>query len=61
MLNTGLKASELIKLLQQFIKQHGDQQVFCGGTDYPGGVKDILVNKYGDAYTPKDVFVIRHH
>lgn len=56
MIGHGLKASELIKVLEQKIEKHGDQYVFSGGTDYPEGVGGIRVKKNGDGYVPTGAF-----
>ncbi len=58
MFSHGIKASELIKLLQQQIQSHGDLEVIAGGTDYPEGVKGIRYEAKGNAYTPKNSFKI---
>ena len=55
----GIKASELIQLLQQHITLYGDCECSSGGTDYPSGVKSVKYNKRGDSYTPSNSFTIR--
>lgn len=59
MIAPGIKASELVKQLQQLIEEHGDQQVFAGGGDYPGGVGGVDVQRDRNPYVPKGVFYIR--
>lgn len=54
----GLKASELVKLIQEAIEEHGDREVFGGGEDYPGGAEGIHVEVKGNGYIPKGAFVI---
>ena len=58
MFSHGIKASELIKLLQQQIQLHGDLEVIAGGGDYPEGIKSVQYEAKGDAYTPKNSFKI---
>lgn len=53
-----MKASELVKRLQQLIKEHGDQEVYSGGEDYPGKVSGVEVEKRGNGYVPKDSFKV---
>jgi len=53
----NMKASELVKVLKELIKKHGDQEVFAGGEDYPGKVGAVTIAT-GDAYTAKDAFKI---
>ena len=55
----GITASQLIFILQQQIKLHGDCEVTSGGTDYPEGVQGVWYEKRGDSYTPPNSFVIR--
>ena len=56
----GLKASEIIQKLQELIKEHGDQTVFSGGTDYPAAVREVYVQNSDrhDPYIPKGSFVV---
>jgi hypothetical protein len=54
----GMRASELIKLLEKKIKEHGDCKVYSGGTDYPEGVEGVRYEKKGNAYVPKNSFYI---
>ena len=55
----GIKASELIKKLEEAIKCHGDRQVWTSGQDYPSGVSNVYFRKEEDnGYYPKDVFVV---
>jgi hypothetical protein len=57
---TGIKASELIKNLQDLIKEKGDLEVFSGGNDFPTGVSHAFhVKDDRDVYVPKDSFYIR--
>ena len=58
MLAHGIKASELIKLLEQKIAEHGDKEVYSGGQDYPEGVNYVSYRPKGDGYVPKDSFYI---
>jgi hypothetical protein len=59
MLGYGMQASELIKRLQELIEQHGDREVFAGGTDYPEGVIGVYcVNTDNDPYVRKGSFKI---
>ena len=59
MYGPGIKASELILQLQHEILLHGDCEVYCGGTDYPEGIKHVVYNSKGNSYTPKNTFTIR--
>lgn len=56
----GIKASELIKVLQKSIKEHGDLPVSAGGGDYPDGVQKDSVRyvEKGDGYVPSNSFHI---
>jgi hypothetical protein len=54
----GIKASQLIVLLQKQIAIHGDCEVYAGGGDYPEGVKGVSHDPKGDAYHPKNCFRI---
>lgn len=54
----GIRASELIRKLQAAIAEHGDQQCFVGGGDYPEGVSGVYFAEKGDAYIPKGSFKI---
>lgn len=58
MYSSGIKASELVVLLLNQIKLHGDCEVSAGGGDYPEGVQGVRYEAKGDAYTPKDSFKI---
>lgn len=54
-----MKASELIKEIEKMIKEHGDQRVYSGGTDYPEEVEGIQLNeREHDGYLPKGTFYI---
>lgn len=55
---SGIKASELIKLLQQQIQLHGDCPVYSGGTDYPEGVDGVRYESKGNGYIPKGSFYL---
>lgn len=55
---SGIKASELIKLLEKMIEKHGDREVYSGGTDYPEGVENVYYEKKGNAYVPKGSFYL---
>lgn len=61
MMSRGILASELIAALQELIRQHGDKQVYSGGTDYPEGVTGVSYTPKGkgDGYTPSDSFKVR--
>lgn len=56
----GIKASELVKKLQEAIKKHGDQEVFKQGGDYTEGVKGLLEKSpdYLHAYVSKGSFYL---
>jgi hypothetical protein len=58
MMSSGIKASELIVLLQDIMRKHGDREIFSGGADYPAGVRCITVEKIGNGYVPKGAFFI---
>lgn len=58
MFDYGMKASELVKILEKRIEKHGDQYVFSGGTDYPEGVDGVRVKKNGDGYIPTGAFIV---
>lgn len=58
MLQSGIKASELIKQLEKQIKLHGDCEVFAGGGDYPEGVSGVSFKLTGDSYHPDRCFRI---
>ena len=53
-----MKASELVKELEQVIKEHGDREVYCGGTDYPERVSGVLVRDNPKAYYPEPCFEV---
>lgn len=56
---SGIKASALIKKLQEAIREHGDREVWCSGNDYPEGVHNVHFREApDDGYYPKDVFVL---
>lgn len=59
MFEHGIKASELIKKLEEMIKAHGDREVYSGGTDYPEGVAGVYFNKESQPYYPERSFIIR--
>ena len=55
----GIKASDLIKLLQVAITKNGDHEVFHGGSDYPEGVRSVSYrNGKDDGYYPERCFVL---
>jgi hypothetical protein len=58
MMAHGIKASELIKMLQRQMELHGDCEVFAGGEDYPGGVNAVWYDAKGDAYHRPNCFKI---
>lgn len=59
MRGSGIKASKLIKQLQEAIKLHGDREVWTGGQDYPSGVTAVYFrNKPDDGYYPANVFTV---
>lgn len=59
MIARGIMASALIKQLEKLIEEHGDQQVFSGGADYPGGVGGVALKEDGTSpYVPQGVFYI---
>lgn len=58
MIRGGIKASELIKVLERLIEKHGDLQVFSGGTDYPEGVESVWYKERGNSYIPSNSFFI---
>lgn len=58
-IRTGLKASELIKKLEDIIRFRGDVECYAGGTDYPEGVKGAWYNEVGDSYIPAKCIEIR--
>lgn len=55
---SGIKASELIKILQKNIEKYGDLECYSGGTDYPEGVSGVGRETTGNGYIPKNTFVI---
>lgn len=56
----GMKASELIRILQEQIKEHGDCGVYSGGADYPDGVSHVsyIEPDKGNGYVPGNTFWI---
>ena len=58
MIESGMKASELIKELEKMIEKHGDREVFSGGTDYPEGVGVVRYVRKGDGYCKARSFYI---
>jgi hypothetical protein len=54
----GMKATELIKALEEMIAKHGDLRVYSGGGDYPEGVHGVYYRKDGDAYIPNNSFIV---
>lgn len=49
-----MKASEVIAILQQIVKEKGDVDVYSGGEDYPDEVSSIeyVERGKGNAYVP---------
>lgn len=47
-----MKATEVIKKLEELVAKHGDVEVFSGGEDYPGKVSCLLFidKKNANAY-----------
>jgi len=58
MFSHGIKASELIKLLQTQIALHGDCECFAGGGDYPEGIRGIRYVSKAETYNPANTFDI---
>lgn len=58
-IRTGLKASELIKKLEDIIRFRGDFACYAGGTDYPEGITVVRYNEQGDGYIPSNCIEIR--
>lgn len=58
---SGITISQLITILQKLKKEHGDVQVFSGGTDYPGGVSGASYNEKDRIYTPSNTVTIWTH
>ena len=58
MRSIGMKASELIKTLENAIATHGDLEVFSGGQDYPEGVRGVSYERKGTSYVPKNSFYV---
>lgn len=56
-----LTISQLIELLQDAKKQHGDVKVIHGGQDYPEGVRGLnyIPRDKGDGYVPGNSIWIR--
>jgi hypothetical protein len=54
MIPSGIKISELIEKLRAMKALYGDVEVFAGGGDYPGGVRDVYYVRpdEGDGYVP---------
>jgi hypothetical protein len=55
---SGIKASQLIVLLQKQIDIHGDCEVYAGGGDYPQGVSSVVYDPKGNAYSKPNSFNI---
>jgi hypothetical protein len=51
-----MKASDLIRHLEQIIKLHGDKEVYVGSPGYPGRLEGIYYVPRGDGYVPQGVF-----
>lgn len=59
MIPYGLKASEVIRELQELIDEHGDQYVFGGCSDYPQGVEGAAKQeKHNNPYIPFGTFFL---
>lgn len=59
MRGNGIKASELIKQLQDMINKNGDREIWKRSSDYPEGVTQVeFRTKEDDGYYPTKVFVI---
>jgi len=57
---SGIKASELIKKLQEAVDKYGDKEVYAGGGDYPEGVEGVYYQaRKDDPYVPQDSLIIR--
>lgn len=55
----GIKASELIKKLQEQIDRHGDREVIVGGGDYPEGCSGVIFQRDdNNPYVPKGTFKV---
>lgn len=54
----GIKASELIELLQKAIKDHGDLEVWVSSKDCPEGIKTVYFQKARLAPYPAEAFVV---
>lgn len=56
----GIKASELIKKLEEMIDKYGDQEVWSRGGEYPEGINHIVFNSgnHKDSYVKADAFYI---
>ncbi|TSP14052.1 hypothetical protein [Cupriavidus campinensis] len=55
----GIKASELIKQLQDLIEEHGDREVIIGGGDYPEPCRSVsFQTKRHDPYIPEGTFYL---
>jgi hypothetical protein len=60
MFSRGLKATDLIKLLEEAVEKHGDLEVYAGGGDYPEGVNGVsyITPKTADGYRPENSLFI---
>lgn len=60
MIGSGIKASKLIKILQDLMNKHGDRPCYAGGGDYPEGVSSVAYrpSHKGDGYVPGDSFEV---
>lgn len=58
----GKKASEVIEMLKEMIRKHGDQEVMISGGDYPEGASGVSYREHEgkgfDGYYPKKCFVL---
>lgn len=53
-----MKISELIEVLEELKKIHGDVEVFGGGEDYPGPIGGVYYVDRGDGYIRSNTVAI---
>ncbi len=54
-----MKASALVKLVEEMIKKHGDLEIWVSSDDYPRGLSDVNHRtEPDDGYYPTNVFVL---
>lgn len=58
MFTFGIKASELIKQLENLVAQHGDKEVFVPSGTFPSGVGGAIVEKRENGYVPMGAIVL---